>query len=414
MRVANVVRRTHNPPHHFGMAVIKMDAEHEHPEGSLFDRIVDRRGSDSIKWSYYDSDVLPLWVADMDFPSPPAVVDALRERVNHGVFGYPTEPPELREIVVDRLKRLYDWPVSPDALVFLPNVAVAFNLACHAVAEPGDGVLIQTPVYFPILWIPKNVRLTANLNELQRTSSGTYEIDFEAFEAAITERTRVFVLCNPQNPVSRVFTETELGRLAEICLRHDVVICSDEIHADFVYDGRRHVPIASLGSEIERRTVTLLAPNKTFNIAGISCAIAVVPDEDLRQRLRGAQGGLVPHIGILSFTAALAAYRDGDAWLAELIEYLQRNRDLLADFVAAELPGVELTPVEGTYLAWLDCRGAVAENPHEFFLREARVAVNDGPVFGQGGEGFVRLNFGCPRSALQEALRRMRDALLRS
>jgi len=375
-----------------------------------FDRVVDRRGTDSIKWEYFGSDVLPMWVADMDFPSPPAVIDALRERTDHALFGYPSEPPELRGLFVERLERLYGWRVSEESLLFLPNVVVGFNLACQAVAAPGERVLYQTPIYFPILRVPGNAGLEETTSELVRTASGRYEIDFDDFERA-AEGARVFVLCNPHNPVGRVFTAGELERMAEICARHDVVICSDEIHADFVYDGRRHVPIASLAREIEERSVTLFAPNKTYNVAGVPCAIAVIPNSDLRERVLAAKRGLVPHVGIMSYVAALAAYRHGDAWLAELIAYLEENRDTVARFVTEELAGIALTPIEGTYLAWLDCREAVSENPHRFFLREGRIALNDGATFGPGGEGFVRLNFACPRSTLLDGLRRMRNAL---
>jgi len=375
-----------------------------------FDRVVDRRGSDSIKWSHYDPDVLPMWVADMDFPSPPEVLEALEARARHGIFGYPGEPPELREVFVEHLRHLYDWRVSPEALLFLPNVAVGFNLTCHAATDAGDGVLIQPPIYFPILRIPQNVSLVPRFNRLVETTSGRYEIDFDDFERAAA-RARVFVLCNPHNPVARVYTSEELESLAEICLRHDVVVCSDEIHADFVYDGRRHVPIASLDPSIARQTVTLFAPNKTFNVAGVSCAIAVVPDETLREKLVAAKRGLVPHVGVMSYAAALAAYRHGTGWVYELVRYLQENRDVVARFVRDEIPAVSATPVEGTYLAWLDCRGATDENPHELLLREGRVAVNDGVTFGLGGEGFVRLNFACPRSILLDGLRRLRDGL---
>ena len=378
-----------------------------------FGRIVDRRGTDSIKWSFFDAGVLPMWVADMDFPSPPAVIEALRERANHGIFGYSAEPVGFRGLFVDRLKRLYGWSVAEESLLFLPNVVVGFNLACQAVAEPGARVLYQTPIYFPILRTPENAGMTEATSELVRIASGRYEIDFDEFEREAADRTRVFVLCNPHNPVSRVFTRQELERLAEICVRHDVFICSDEIHADFLYDGRRHIPIASLGEEIEERSVTLFAPNKTYNIAGVPCAIAVVPNGALRERMIAAKRGLVPHVGAINFAAALAAYEHGDSWLTELIRYLEGNRDELRRFMAEELPEIVLSPVEGTYLAWLDCREAVDDNPHQFFFREARLAVNDGATFGQGGEGFVRLNFACPRSTLIEGLNRMRNAFHR-
>ncbi len=377
-----------------------------------FDRVIDRRGTDSVKWGRYGLDVLPLWVADMDFPAPPAVIAALHDRVAHGVFGYPQEPPGLREVIVDWIARRYRWKVAPEAVVFVPNVVVGFNLAAHALTQPGTGILLQPPIYFPILDVPEHVGLNAQFSPLIRDPGGRYEVDFDDFARAARQDVSMFLLCNPHNPVGRVYTRAELEQMAEICVRNDIYICSDEIHADFVYDGRPHVPIASLAPEIADRTVTLFAPNKSFNIAGISCGIAVVPNPKLRERLEVTRRGLVPHLGIMSYVAADAAYRHGGEWLDELIGYLAGNRDYVTQFVRDELPGVELGPVEGTYLAWLDCRNAVDGNPHEFFLREARVALNDGARFGPGGDGFVRLNFACPRSTLVEALGRMRSALV--
>ena len=383
-------------------------------EQSLFDRIVDRRASESVKWHAYGEDVLPLWVADMDFASPQPVIDALRERVKHGVFGYPTEPEGLREAVCAWIEKEYAWTVPCDALVFLPNVAVGFNLATRALTKPGDGLLIQTPVYFPILRVPENAGLEKNLAPLSKQADGRFEIDFDAFEQAITDRTKLFMLCNPHNPVGRVYHRDELERMAEICAKHGIAICSDEIHADFVFNGHRHTPIASLSPEIANTSVTLFAPNKTFNIAGISCAVAVVPNPAIRKAMDEAKRGLVPHVSILGYTATLAAYRHGKPWLNELISYLEANRNFAADFVARELPGLRFTPIEGTYLAWLDTAGSgITGNPHEFFLREARVAMNDGAVFGTGGEGYVRLNLGCPQATLTEALERMREAMRR-
>jgi len=380
-----------------------------------FDRVIDRRGSDSVKWRCYDSDVLPLWVADMDFPSPEPVIRALRERVEHGIFGYGIEPPELREVIVERLQRLYGWQVSPNALVFLPGVVVGFNLASHAFASPGDGVLVQTPVYPPILHAWRQAGLISQQATLTRLPDGRHEIDFDAFERAISERTRLFILCNPHNPVGRVFRRDELQRLAEICLRHDVLICSDEIHGDLIFSGQQHLPIASLAPEIADRTITLLAPSKTYNIAGLQAAYAVIPNPELRQRYVAANAGLVGHPGVLAYTAALAAYRGGQPWLDEALRYLEGNRDWLYDYVRRELPTLTMAQPEGTYLAWLDCRQAgIQGNPHEFFLEQARVALNDGASFGPGGEGFVRLNFGCPRSTLEEAARRMKEALVRN
>jgi len=340
------------------------------------------------------------------------VIRALRERVDHGVFGYGSEPPELRQVVLDWLDWSWSWQVSPEALVFLPTVAAGFNLACHAVGTAGDGVLVQTPIYFPILSAPANACLTLDQMELTRQPDGYYVIDYDAFEAAITPRTRLFILCNPHNPVGRVFQCQELERMAEICLRHRMVICSDEIHSDLVFQGSRHVPIATLAPEVAAQTITLIAPTKTFNIPGLKCAVVIVENAELRDRLCAAHGGLVGSVGVMGYIAALAAYRDGRPWLDEVLRYLEGNRDLVLEYVADHMPGIQVGRPEGTYLAWLDCRQAgLPGNPHEFFVQQAKVGLNDGRPFGRGGEGFVRLNFGCCRATLVEALDRMRQAM---
>jgi cystathionine beta-lyase len=376
-----------------------------------FDALIDRRASDSDKWHHY-GDALPLWVADMDFRAPEPVIRALRQRVEHGIFGYGIEPPELRPIIVERLRALYDWHVAPGALLFVPGVVTGLNQAVHAVTTPGDGVLVQTPVYFPMLWAPGNAGCTRDEMELTRRPDGRYEIDYDAFEAAITGRTRIFLLCNPHNPTGRVFRRDELARVAEICLRHDVVICSDEIHCDLLFPGHPHLPIATLGPEVAARTITLMAPSKTFNVAGIHASVAIIEDADLREQFEAAAAGLVPHLDVMGFTAMLAAYRHGQPWLDEVRRYLKAGRDYLFDYVETSLPGVTMARPEATYLAWLDCRAASIDgNPHKFFLEKAGVALSDGETFGKGGEGFVRLNFACPRAILEEALERMAKAL---
>ncbi len=378
-----------------------------------FDQIIDRRPTESNKWHHYGPDVLPLWVADMDFQSPPAVIDALQARVAHGVFGYGHTQPEYFEVLTDRLQRLYCWSVEPEAIVILPGVVAGFNLACRAVAAPGDGLMLQKPMYPPILRIPGNIELTCDEMVLTRLSSGRYEIDFDAFEGTITPRTRVFILCNPHNPVGRVFTRDELTRMAEICLKHDLTICADEIHCDLIFSGHRHTPIASLDPEIADRTITLMAPSKTFNLAGLHSSFAVIPNAALRERFIAQRLDLVHRmIGILGYTATVAAYRDGQPWLDELLIYLEANRDVVAEFVDTHLPGVHMYKPEGTYLAWLDCHDVPIPggDPHTFFLEQAQVGLNNGATFGKPGEGFVRLNFGCPRSMLMQGLERMRDA----
>jgi cysteine-S-conjugate beta-lyase len=378
-----------------------------------FDRVIDRRSTESNKWHKFPPDVLPLWVADMDFPSPEPVIRALRERVEHGFFGYGAEQPEFHEVTCERLLKRYGWKVQPEALVLLPGVIAGFNMAARAIAGPGDGILMQLPVYPPILRLPDNVKMSRDGADLVRGPDGRYTIDLDAFERAITARTRMFLLCNPHNPVGRVFTREELGRLAAICLRRGLVICADEIHGELVYPGHQHVPIASLDPEIEARTITLMAPSKTFNLAGLRCAVAVIPNQALREKFVAARLDMVQTPNILGYTAMLAAYRDGQPWLDELLRYLESNRDFLVKHVRANFSGIEVGVPEATYLAWLDCRGAGIPNndPFTFFLERGRVSFNDGATFGRGGQGFVRLNFGCPRSLLVEGLERMGKAL---
>jgi len=378
-----------------------------------FDRVIDRRTSDSNKWRKFPSDVLPLWVADMDFPSPPAVVQALRARVDHGFFGYLMEKSELHEVVAERLAKRYGWSVSPDAVMPLPGVIAGFNLALRALTSPGDGLLVQTPVYPPILRAASNHGLTRDEHALTRGADGRYGVDLGTFARALTARTRAFLLCNPHNPVGRVFERAELEGMAAACARRDVWILADEIHCDLALDGRRHVPIAALSPEIEARTVTFMAPSKTFNLPGLKCAVAIVPNATLRDRLTAAVADLVPKINVLGHAAAVAAYRDGDPWLEALLGYLEGNRDFLTREVPLRLPGVTLAAPEATYLAWLDCRSARVPggDPFTFFLDRGKVALNDGRLFGPGGEGFVRLNFGCPRALLTEGLDRMARAL---
>jgi cysteine-S-conjugate beta-lyase len=384
-----------------------------------FDRLVDRRRSDSSKWGKYGPDVLPLWVADMDFQSPEPVIRALRERVEHGFFGYiALEQPEFHELFADRLHKRYGWRVSPEAIVIIPGVIPGFNVAGRVFAAPGDGLILQTPVYPPILRAAGNMGLTREEAPLAlRTGAGqtgrSYEVDVDAFEAAIGERTRFFLLCNPHNPVGRVFRRDELEGLAAACLRHGLTIVADEIHCELIYSGHRHTPIASLSPEIAERTITFMAPSKTFNLAGLKCSVAIIPNGALREKFIAGRADLVSTVNVFGYTAAFAAYRDGQAWLDALLRYLEANRDFAVDYVRTRLPGVSVATPEATYLGWLDCRnaGPAAADPFTFFLEKARVALNDGTLFGPGGEGFVRLNFGCPRPLLAEALDRMREAL---
>jgi len=385
-----------------------------------FDEVLPRFNSESFKWRTYPPDVLPLFVADMDFKSPPPVAHALRRYIDEGVFGYPrglhsydaSELPSLSEIVVERMERRYGWRITPEDVVYIPGVVPGLNLACHSVSSQGGAVLVQPPIYPPILWAPINAHQKRQEAELQRAEDGSYAIDWDRFESAITPETRMFILCNPHNPAGRMFGSGDLARIAQTCLSKNVVICSDEIHSDLVFEGRRHIPIASIDHEIALRTITFVGPSKTFNLAGLQCAFAIIPNVDLRCRFQAAREGLTQWINTPGIIAAHAAYRECEPWLDELLLYLERNRDFLHDFLRTELPGIDMTVPEATHLAWLDCRGLRLSNPYEFFLTNARVALSDGSTFGSGGAGFLRLNFACPRATLEDALRRMRRALL--
>lgn len=377
-------------------------------EGFDFDTPIDRRGSASVKWDKYrERDVIPLWVADMDFRSPPAVLEALHARVEHGVFGYGHAPEELTEAILAHLWADYRWRVEADWLLWLPGLVTGLNLACRAAGEDGDQVLTATPIYPPFLSAPRHSRrelITVPLGQ----RDGRWRLDPQRLEAAITPRTRLLLLCNPHNPVGRVFEREELAALAAVCERHDLIVCADEIHAGLVLDpDKAHCPFAALGPEVARRSITLMAPSKTFNLPGLGFSFAVIPDQSLRRRFRAAMAGIVPEVNVLGYSAALAAYRQGGPWRAALLDYLRANRDLVESAVAA-MPGLAASHGEATYLSWIDARGAGLEDPAGFFER-AGVGLSDGRDF--AAPGFVRLNFGCPRATLAAALGRMERAV---
>jgi cysteine-S-conjugate beta-lyase len=375
-----------------------------------FDQIIERRDTDSIKWGIFPDTVLPLWVADMDFRSAEPIVRRLKDRIDHGIFGYSRPSRNLVRALQERMLRLYGWEIEEQEIIFLPGIVAGINIAIQAYSSAGEGVLAQPPVYFHFLRDP--VQHGRTLQDPPLSQNGDrYEIDFDRFESAIDGNTKIFILCNPHNPVGRVYTKPELETLADICLRHDLIICSDEIHCDLIYPPYRHIPIATLGKEIEDRTITLMAPSKTFNIAGLECGYAIIKSARLRKRWREISYGIVSGVNIAGHVAALAGLEEGQEWLEQVLAYLQANRDYLSAFFREEISAIRMSAVEGTYLAWLDCRGAgIAGNPSEFFLKNAGVALNDGGEFGKGGENFVRLNFACPRTRLAEALDRMKNA----
>jgi cystathionine beta-lyase len=371
-----------------------------------FDRPINRTGTASFKWDKYPDGVLPLWVADMDFISPPAVVVALRERAVHGVFGYALVPDSLIDAVRAHLLARYAWRIEPEWLVWLPSVVPGLNLACRAFAGPSEAVMTITPVYPPFLEAPPDqgrrlVTVPAAFH------GGRWQLPLDEMEAAVTPDTRVLLFCHPHNPLGRVWSRDEVVAVVAFCRRHDLVLCSDEIHCDLILDELAHVPAALASPGDAGRIVTLMSPSKTFNLPGLNFAFAIVPDEQLRRRFQRPGDGLLPFPGCFAIAAAEAAYREGGDWLVELLAYLRGNRDLLESFVAETLPAVTQTHVEATYLAWLDVRALELADAGNACL-EAGVALSPGAAFGD--PGFLRLNFACPRSTLQEALRRLQTA----
>lgn len=371
-----------------------------------FDRVIARRGGafdDSVKWNRYgDRDVLPLWVADMDFAAPPAVVEALQRRVAHGVFGYSEAWPSLVDTVLAYLERQYDWRIDPQWLVWLPGLVTGLNVACRAV--DGD-VLTATPVYPPFMSAPRLSGRALQTVPLQQVD-GAWTWHREALEAAVQRTTRLLLLCHPHNPVGRAWRDDELAVLADFCERRDLVLCSDEIHCDLVLDERRHRPMATLSESISARSITLMAPSKTYNVPGLGCAFAIIPDAALQRKFTRAMAGIVPHVNVLGLVTCEAALRDGSEWRAELLRVLRRNRDRVLAAVA-DCPGLSMAPVEATYLAWIDARQLGVESPVQHFESHG-LGLSDGADF--GAPGWVRLNFGCPLPTLDEALARLRRA----
>jgi cysteine-S-conjugate beta-lyase len=383
-----------------------------------FDTVLDRRNTHSLKWDQCGTafgldDVIPMWVADMDFAAPPAVVEAVQRRAGHGAYGYASLPESFWQSVVGWLRRRHGWDVDRRWLARAPGVVPAISLCVSAYTQPGDGIVVQTPVYYPFFRA-----VEANGRRLIRNplvSDGhTYRMDLADLERKIDATTRMLILCSPHNPVGRVWTREELERLGDLCVRRNLVVLSDEIHMDLTLGGRRHVPLASISEALADRTVTCVAPSKTFNLAGLCMSIVVASNAALRARYEAQfdAAGLV--IGSLFGAVALeVAYREGDEWLDELLAYLEGNVDIVERFLTERVPGVRLVRPEGTYLALLDCRalGMPQKQLDDFFLRQAGVYFDSGPWFGAELAGFERINLACPRTTLARALERIERAV---
>ena len=368
---------------------------------------IDRRGTSSEKWDRYAGrDVLPLWVADMDLPTAPFVLNAVRERLEHPILGYTAPPARMAEAFVAWLQRRYRWRVHEDWLVWIPGVVPGFNVAARAVATGGCDLIIPAPVYGPILKVPANVGLRGVVSPLA-LNQGRWEMDVDDLAAKMSSATAAILFCNPQNPTGRVYEGDELAAVAELALRNDAVVISDEIHCAIVLDEtKRHVPIASLGPEIAARSISLFAPTKAFNFPGLNAAVAVIPDQGLRDRYELAGTGLISVHSPLAFAALTAAFEDESPWLNEQNAFLARNARRL-EAAVADIDGIRTTTVEGTYLAWLDV-SALGLSDAAAAFEEHGLGLHAGEEF--GGPGFLRFNFGCPRSTLEQAIGRLAKA----
>jgi cystathionine beta-lyase len=374
-----------------------------------FNTCPDRAGSGSLKWERYAGrDVIPMWVADMDFTSAPEIIEALHDRVSHGVFGYTVPPSTTVEAAMAYLRERHGAEVTPEQIVWFPGLVPALNVACRAFVPAGSEVLTCTPVYPPFLSSPEFAGVGLKTVDLME-NNGVWEIDFDGLEAAVTPNTKLFILCNPHNPVGRVFPRATLERLAEFCCRHGLVLISDEIHCDLVLDDLPHTSGLKLAGPAGPLVLSMFAPSKTFNLAGLACAFVVIPDANTRRIFQKSARGLITEINALGYAGCEAALRHGWPWHREMIQTLRANRDRVEDFVATSLPGIRTWHLEATYLAWLDARELKLPNAAKFF-EDHGVGLSDGVPFG-APQGFLRLNFGCPRSQLDEALARMARAL---
>jgi len=379
-----------------------------------FDKITDRRDTYSIKyepaWRGKPEDVLPLWVADMDFAAPPCVQEALVRRAEHGIFGY-SEPDEAYFDVIRKwFEKRLNWTPRREWLTITPGVVNALYIAVRALTQPGDGIVIQQPVYYPFESSVIKTGRQLLVNELVY-SQGRYSIDFADFEEKI-KQAKMFILCNPHNPVGRVWSREELTRMGEICLRCGVTVIADEIHEDFIYSGHKHLVFASLDPDFDNITVTCTSPSKTFNLAGLICANIFISNKDLRGKFKDeyARCGL-SQPGVMGLEACKAAYEGGEDWLEQLLDYLAGNMQLLKSYLLSNIPKIKLIEPEGTYLAWLDCKelGLSAKKLDETLTNRGKLWLSAGSSFGKGGNGFMRINAACPRSVLSNALERLKN-----
>lgn len=378
-----------------------------------FDKIISRRGTNSYKWDSMPEgkDILPLWVADMDFCTAPAITEALARRMNHGIFGYVRVPDEYYTAVIRWFERRHKWTVSKEWMIYTSGVVPAISAVIKALTEPGDSVVVQTPVYNCFFSSIRNNGCNIVTNPL-KYEDGTYHIDFDDLERKVKNLgVKLMLLCNPHNPAGRVWTREELCRIGEICIQNNVKVISDEIHCELVYPGHTYTPYASLGEEYLWNSVTCVSPSKSFNIAGLQIANIIARDETIRKRIdRAININEVCDVNPFGIEATIAAYNEGEDWLLELLDYLKANYDYMYEFFHAYLPQIPVTKLEGTYLVWTDCRAfhLPSDTLQTSLLETTGLWLNSGTMYGAEGEGFLRWNIACPRLVLQDALKRFK------
>ncbi|APV44840.1 cystathionine beta-lyase [Dehalogenimonas formicexedens] len=394
-----------------------------------FDRIIERSNTGSVKWDlrkeiFGTEDVIPMWVADMDFEVAEPITTALRERTGHLIYGYTYPESSLIKAVINRLQRKYNWKVEPDWLVFTPGVIPAIAAALKAFTHPGDAVVINDPVYHPFWSLVAGAGCRVADSPL-RFEGGHYSMDCENLKARFNPphpgfmappQPKLMILCNPHNPVGRVYSPDELRKVGEIAINSGAIVISDEVHCELLFDGNKHTPFATLSEELARNSITCMSASKTFNLAGLAASVIIIPNPKLRADFQAARSGIMPQPDTMALTALEAAFRDGDDWLAQLSAYLQGNLDFLVDFFGKRIPKIRVVRPEGTYLVWLDCRGLGMDSKQlrDFFIIRAKVGLDEGYRFGPAGEGFMRMNIASPRSLLQEALNRIEQATTES
>jgi len=384
-----------------------------------FDEIINRKGTDSIKWDHLEThfgrdDLLPLWVADMDFKSPPEVIEAMKKVADHGLYGYVLPRENYYNAVKGWMKRRFDWEIESDWISFMPGIVPAISLAINIFTEPGDGVIVQQPVYFPFMGVTKEAGRKVVNNRLLETENG-YEMNFEELETLASDsKNKMLILCSPHNPVGRVWTSEELQKLVDICTENDVLIVSDEIHQDLIHEGHVHIPTAKCTNK-DARIITCTAPSKTFNVASLFASNIIISNETLRKTFKAELDKM--HLMPSAFTiqGVIAAYDFGEPWLKELLHYLADNIDYVDEYLKKELPRVSLVKPDATFLLWLDFRdyGLSSKELERLMKEEALVALNKGWMFGREGEGHMRLNVGCPRDVLKEALERIKEVFIK-